>query len=172
MVIELYGKKFTEPFTITDGPAAGLQNYQVTHSPPNKRARVLPKRLLSSRTLRFCPQEVLFECCEMAACESYLRGLPIPEFSGDASLPRIFQPSETNSYVKSLIERWKPANLISEATHYIWPDIVAQYSNYHLTFASDEPVAISGIARYFRTLSHDNIYIAGLWSNSVAVEVA
>lgn len=82
------------------------------------------------------------------------------------------KPSGTNLYVKSLIERWKPENLVLEAIRYIWPDIVAQYSRCHLTYASDKPVAISGIARYFQTLGRKNVCIAGLWANTIAAEMA
>lgn len=172
MMIDVDGKRVVESFMAIDGPASGFWNDQVTHSPLNERAWVLQERLLSPRILHFCPQEVLFECCETAACERYPDGLPLPAFSGDAPLPKIFQPSETNSYAKSLAERWKPRDTISGVTHSIWPDIVSQYSRCHLTFASDKLVAISGIARYLQTLSPGDIYVAGLWANSIAAEMA
>lgn len=172
VTIDVDGEKVVESFVTIDGPATGFWNNQVTHSPLNGRGWVLQERLLAPRILHFCPQEVLFECCETAACERYPKGLPLPEFSGDAPLPKIFKPSETNAYVKSLIERWKPENLVLEATRYIWPDIVAQYSRCHLTYASDKLVAISGIARYFQALDRDNVYVAGLWANTIAAEMA
>ncbi|KAI8623411.1 heterokaryon incompatibility protein-domain-containing protein [Xylariaceae sp. FL1651] len=169
--IEVDGVRSIESMVIVDGPAAGFWNDQVTHSPLNKRAWALQERLLSRRNLHFCPQEVLFECCETAACERYPDGLPLPEFSGDAPLPKIFEWPKNNSYVNSLMERWKYASSRAEIALSIWSDVVTQYSSCQLTFASDKLVAVSGIARYLET-ARDDIYIAGLWVKNIAAEMA
>ncbi|KAF2964342.1 hypothetical protein GQX73_g9223 [Xylaria multiplex] len=170
LTVDVDGQKCIEPMVIIDGPAAGFWNQQVTHSPLNKRAWVLQERLLSCRNLHFCSQEVFFECCKTAASEGYPDGLPLPEFCGDAPLPKIFEPGD-NSYVKSLSERWKYLGSRSETTFSIWSDIVTQYSSCQLTFASDKLVAISGIARYLE-VARDDIYVAGLWAKTIAAEMA
>ncbi|KAJ2974156.1 hypothetical protein NUW58_g8749 [Xylaria curta] len=171
LTIDVDGEKSTEPMVIVDGPAAGFWNDQVTHSPLNKRAWVLQERLLSCRNLHFCPQEVLLECCETAACERYPDGLPLPEFSGDAPLPKIFEWSKENTYVSSLTERWRYAGSRSDAAHVIWADIVTQYSSCQLTFGSDKLIALAGLARYFE-VARDDIYMAGLWAKNIAAEMA
>ncbi|KAI0147412.1 heterokaryon incompatibility protein-domain-containing protein [Xylariaceae sp. FL1272] len=165
------GVESTEPMVIVDGPAAGFWNDQVTHSPLNKRAWVLQERLLSCRNVHFCPQEVLFECCETAACERYPDGLPLPEFSGDAPLPKIFEWSKENEYVNSLTERWKYAGARSETAHAIWADNVTQYSSCQLTFGSDKLIAVAGLAKYFEAARND-IYVTGLWAKNIAAEMA
>ncbi|KAI0193903.1 hypothetical protein F4808DRAFT_464663 [Astrocystis sublimbata] len=171
MTVDVEGERIMESFAPIDGPGGGFWNVQVTHSPLNTRAWVLQERLLSIRNLHFCPQEVLYECCETAACERYPKGLPPPEFVGDAPLPKIFEPSETNQYVKSLAERWGNSRMAAGNTIDLWPDIVTEYTRCHLTYSSDKLVAISGIARFFQRLKNDR-YITGLWERSLAADMA
>lgn len=69
VTVDVNGEEVVGSFVNIDGSATGFWNNQVTHSPLNRRAWVFQERLLAPSILHFCPQEVLFECCETAACE-------------------------------------------------------------------------------------------------------
>ncbi|KAJ2895481.1 hypothetical protein MKZ38_006418 [Zalerion maritima] len=117
--------------------------------------------------------------CEGAACERFPAELPSPEHAGDAPLLKIFKLSPADVYNQSTVGRCsQTSSLPSFASpqevpfHQIWYDIVTQYWRCQLTFGPDKLVAIFGIARYFKLLLNDDIYVAGLWRNHLAAEMS
>jgi hypothetical protein len=54
--------------------------------------------------------------------------------------------------------------------HRQWKDIVDNYTARHLTFGTDKLVAISAVARRFQIVNLESKYLAGLWSQDLAVQ--
>jgi hypothetical protein len=58
-----------------------------------------------------------------------------------------------------------------EAHHRQWKDIVDNYTARHLTFGTDKLVAISAVARRFQNVNLESKYLAGFWSQDLAVQL-
>jgi len=54
--------------------------------------------------------------------------------------------------------------------HQVWSHVIDAYSRCKLTMQSDKLVAISGIAKYMKSIISDQ-YIAGLWKTYLASEI-
>ncbi|KAF2110756.1 heterokaryon incompatibility protein-domain-containing protein [Lophiotrema nucula] len=131
----------------------GIWEDNVDYAPLNKRAWVLQERLLSTRVLHFSTDQVLWECCENYACETFPRSVP-HHLRG--SIPSV------NSNIRDL------HSIASHGIHgekqvaQLWAQIVDVYSGANLTFREDKLVALSGVAR--KLGNELNIsYAAGLW---------
>lgn len=129
----------------------------VLKSPVNKRGWVFQERHLSPRVLYFGRTQLLWECRESTAAESFPSGLP----------ECILANKERKDIRCSTI---KPARYETSAKKSLinspWIKIVQSYSGTHLTHQSDKLVALSGVAKQFVSLIHDE-YVAGLWRNQL-----
>ncbi|KAF7879184.1 hypothetical protein EAF04_000382 [Stromatinia cepivora] len=129
-------------------------------APLLKRGWVLQERILSPRSLHFCDNELLWECREMAACETHPKGLPeiCKDMHSDVKLKEL---SGSESYgAKYLVNG---ANKTKKGLAYDrWEQWISIYSQTHLTKTSDKLVAVSALAKCTRAVVND-MYVAGLW---------
>jgi hypothetical protein len=116
--------------------------------PLSKRGWVLQERILAPRVLHFSRDQIFFECRTRIACELY-----------DAGLPNLFQYMFSEASDKANDAFWKK----DRASWYgMWKNWVRTYSAMSLTYPSDKLAAISGIAKMFQYVVHDE-YVAGMW---------
>lgn len=146
------------------------------------RGWVFQEQLLSRANLHFGDHEVLFECMEMRACESL-------GSEQDYSMPwtwhgLFFKQLLPKGHVVSQGEWMSSDTPLDSAdyhhkstqhddlVHKLWHKLLSQYTSRQLTKSGDRLVALSGVAQQFKTtVSKDNCYIAGLWSNHLATEM-
>lgn len=125
----------------------------VSKTPLDRRAWVLQERLLSLRILYFGSQQMYWECAEAAlrqdgkhydASTDVLRVTAFkPYLDVHAVIPGHHGQTQAFKYLQ-------------------WYEIVAEYTNWGLTFDSDKLPAISGIAKAFKS-QIESMYIAGIW---------
>jgi hypothetical protein len=109
------------------------------------RAWVCQERCLAPRSLSFGQRELVWQCREHRASETF----PNRFDTGTVTIPGILSRlREPELSVQRLLE--------------VWDSIVSDYSQGKLTYWSDKLVAISGIARLI-TQQLDMHYLAGLW---------
>jgi hypothetical protein len=130
---------------------------EITEAPLNKRGWVLQERLLAPRILHFCRHELLWECCEKDASESY--PVKIPGWGSNFNLKRLDPSSEL-----ARRERARRGLSLDQKylKHQIWWHILDNYSECLLTKTTDKLVAIFGIAKYMKSIIEDQ-YIVGMW---------
>ncbi|KAK6813622.1 hypothetical protein RU639_010331 [Aspergillus parasiticus] len=112
-----------------------------------KRAWAYQERMLSPRILYFTRREILWECNERAACQC----LHLRE---NGSLKVTFTESTD---VRDFTFRWT--------------DIVTEYSRRELSHTTDKLPALAGIARMMHSLRANDAYIAGLWRNTICLDL-
>ncbi|KAI9656069.1 MAG: hypothetical protein M1821_005130 [Bathelium mastoideum] len=124
----------------------------VEHSPLADRAWAVQERYLAPRVLHFADEEVHWECRELFTAEC---------------LPVAFNTVPTTEFIvrKSLPHTDLPASQRTEAIYRIWYQLVSTYVSASLTFASDRPIAIAGLACTFCRLLElpDSAYLCGMW---------
>lgn len=129
-------------------------------APLLKRGWVLQERILSPGSLHFCDNELLWECREIAASETYPK-----------ELPNICQDLHSNVKLRELLgtESDKIQWTIDEvnkntkgAAYDRWVQWMGLYCQTYLTKGSDKLVAISALAKYTRAVLNDS-YMTGLW---------
>ena len=140
-------------------------------SPLNLRAWVLQERILSSRILHCGKEQLLWECLEMDACETYPNGVPGPrnhqmkmKSFGLAIGSRTGRELALEPAQRQSISIGRKYDL------YYWPEIVTAYTRGKLTRADDKLVAISGLAKRLQSMTGDE-YLAGLWRSSLPYEL-
>ncbi|TGO16481.1 hypothetical protein BTUL_0027g00100 [Botrytis tulipae] len=122
------------------------------------RGWVLQEHVLSPRSLHFCDGELLWECREMASCETFPTGLP--KFYKQENL-KVRPLSGSGLYErKYLIDG--AAKTMKGIAYDRWVQWIALYSKTHLTKDSDKLVAVSALAKCTRAV-FDDVYVAGLW---------
>lgn len=123
--------------------------------PLQKRGWVLQERRLARRLIDFTSKEILWQCRETHASESFPFGFPPrAEVQVEESMAVILSRSMSD---------YSAAMWIDYAYIFLsWSDIVSNYSQRLLTRVEDKLIAISGIAKqiYEKTKSQ---YFAGLW---------
>ncbi|KAI9646051.1 Guanine nucleotide-binding protein subunit gamma [Ciborinia camelliae] len=125
----------------------GSWDWTMTRAPLIKRGWVLQERILSPRSLHFCDDELLWECRELSASETYPTG--IPKFCTNTL-------GYSNVKIKELPDK--------DAVYKRWKNWVNIYSRTCLTNDSDKLVAISALAKCTRIALND-VYLAGLWKS-------
>ncbi|KAH8808826.1 heterokaryon incompatibility protein-domain-containing protein [Xylogone sp. PMI_703] len=148
--------KQNQTYTIID---KALWNRNVGNAPLNCRAWVLQERVLSPRVLHFGKDQLLWECREKDACETFPEGFP--------------------SFINTFDSRFKGVDLMSDGKrlrimgsgdrsgdsfngYFIWRRMLEAYSKSALTREEDKLVAISGLVKWMEKVLNDT-YIAGLW---------
>lgn len=133
---------------------------RVLEQPLNQRAWALQERLLAPRVLHFSSEQILWECCEMYAAETYPRGIPPHIKTGqDISLKTLgFHPSQ--------LENGSLDTLDETEALILWRRIIEIYSASLLTRPGDKLIALSGLARRQKALTNDD-YVAGLWRTNL-----
>ena len=153
----------------------GFWQSAVVAAPLSSRAWVFQERLLAPRILHYGRNQLLWECHELDACETYPDGLPCT----DTTRLNSWQNGGTR-----ITERWKGVDLdtqvlrrrfaLEPATKSLmykyWHQLVHVYSSCDLTRAEDKLVAISGLAKRVQSCLDDE-YLAGLWKGSLPSEL-
>jgi hypothetical protein len=124
----------------------------VLDSPLASRAWSVQERFLAPRVLHFADEEVHWECTRLFTAES---------------LPVSFNTIPANKHIirKSLLQLDLPAEHRKKALYQTWYQLVSTYSSGELTFTSDRPIAIAGLARIFCQLLElpDSAYLCGIF---------
>lgn len=110
--------------------------------------------------LHFSHDQLIWDCCELTACETYPQGLP-KLLDGQRVIQ--YKSLNPNLYLSSKVAShptwdWN----LDTATYFMWINIVETYSRSSLTVPSDKLVALSGIAKRLRSMTKDQ-YVAGMW---------
>jgi hypothetical protein len=125
----------------------------------NKRAWVVQERLLAPRILYFGHSQLLWECMEHDASESYPDGLPT--FTKNQVLTN-FKALDADTYVKKIEGQGRKVDR-DTASYEVWNKIVQAYSETLLTVPGDKLIALSGIAKRMKPSVNDDVYVAGMW---------
>ncbi|KAK0508761.1 hypothetical protein JMJ35_009037 [Cladonia borealis] len=124
--------------------------------PLSTRGWAFQEWLLSKRTIHLSKDQVRWECHCLAASEVYPKGLEDHDID--------FHGLPTKSVIK-LLE--------SEDASDLWRRIRTDYSEKHLTVATDKLTAFAGIARMVHKVlkSPKEDYVAGLWRPELMTEL-
>lgn len=124
----------------------------VAHSPLASRAWTVQEMFLAPRVLHFAEQEVHWECVELFTAES---------------LPTLFNTIPTSYSIirKSALRHGLPEQEKARVLYQLWYQLVSIYSEGELTFTSDRPIAIAGLAGVFCLLLglSESYYLCGMW---------
>ncbi|KJZ76386.1 hypothetical protein HIM_04115 [Hirsutella minnesotensis 3608] len=175
LVVEMKEAEFSQGryFLLSDQYRAKA----VTSLPLMRRAWVVQELLISARVLYFCENEMFWECSELNASETYLGGLPrgldrpwvardtiqnvlqkLPEFTTMADGPNEAGSLEKNQGTDALL-LWRT-----------WREIIRVYTACHLTYATDNLVAISAIAKIIQSALNMD-YCGGLWRYQIGYQL-
>lgn len=125
---------------------ASVISANVTYAPLTQGAWFVQERLLSPRVLHFGPQQMVWECQQMEACETFPDGIPQGMFScGQKNIPA--QKRDQSAFNKT------------------WDTVIDSYTRCRLTMASDKSVALSGIVQELQASFQDCVagYGGGIW---------
>ncbi|MCJ1454414.1 hypothetical protein MMC28_004767 [Mycoblastus sanguinarius] len=126
--------------------------------PLSNRGWAFQEWLLSKRIIHFSRDQVRWQCHCLAASEVYPRGLEDYDLE-DHGIP-----------TKNIIRLLKDEDA---SPRHLWEWIRQEYSEKHLTVATDKLAAFSGIARMIHKVfkSPKEDYIAGLWRPELLTEL-
>lgn len=154
-----------ERYTLSD--IKQMWGRELLRAPLNRRAWVLQERLLAPRILHFCRHELLWECCEKEASESYPIEIP-PR--GWRSAPNLKRLEPSSQLVRDAREAAGLGVDPMYLKHQVWWHIVESYSKCLLTRTTDKLVAISGVAKYMKSILEDQ-YLVGMWARYLPSEL-
>ena len=132
----------------------------VEEAPLRGRAWVVQERFLAPRTVHFSQDQLHWECQKLTSSE----GLP-DHF--DLGRAHQFTLQKSALQLPELASTTKPQHdaRSKELLYRLWYQLVETYSSAALTYPSDKPIAIAGLAgafqRYLRLDPSD--YVCGLW---------
>lgn len=156
--------------TITDWTSVDRDMWftEVNNSPLNSRGWVFQERILAPRVVHFCRQEIFWECREKFCCESFPETLPSSE---------VFHLGDAVPLRQLPVELWESSGWMGDENfpmedvpYEAWDDVVKAYSKTQFSYPEDKLVAISGVAKYIKTIIKDT-YLAGLWRKRLAAEL-
>ncbi|KAK4501730.1 hypothetical protein PRZ48_007539 [Zasmidium cellare] len=135
-------------------------------APLNLRGWVLQERILSKRILHFGKTQMLWECRELQAAETFPNGT-----SYDGSRPRGIKSLEP--YAPGPLEKTDPGDKPDPRfwAYNLWTGIASAYCKCSLTKPEDKVLAIMGLAKHMNGLIKD-MYVAGMWRTYLASELA
>ena len=140
---------------------------RINRAPLNKRGWVMQERWLSPRVLHYGRDQILWECNELDACETYPGGLPKPLRHGRSGFKLDPETKKRMGYWKEDYYKEPDPDSLHRS---IWSSIVSSYSVTTLTKGEDKLVAISGIAKRMQSLLDDE-YLAGLWRKDLPCQL-
>ncbi|TRX97937.1 hypothetical protein FHL15_001147 [Xylaria flabelliformis] len=149
---------------------------QLTKAPLTKRGWVFQERLLAPRVIHFGPEQLLWECASLDACEAFPQGMPemvkTPRDTGFKRLDFLF---ENYAKVNSLSEDHRVLSMTEEDLLYYWCEVVEAYSRTSLTKPRDKLIALAGVAQLMSPsddLNHTTSskgYVAGLFNQHLSL---
>jgi hypothetical protein len=126
------------------------------------RTWVMQERILATRVLHFCEEELVWECHEGVRCECMYLDFHQTgtRFGTDQWSHKFFKP------------RWSECILdITPSTIYdTWHMVVETASRLSISYESDKLPALSGIAKKMQQKGA-GVYLAGLWSANLAADL-
>lgn len=132
---------------------------ELAQMPLIKRAWVVQERLLAPRVLHFGQNELLWECSEMEASETYPKGLlPAMTIGGSTHFKRLDPHVEGRRLRQYGLQEMDPRFF----RHELWKRVVESYTACLLTNEGDKLIALSGIAQRMSRIIGDD-YMAGMW---------
>ncbi|KAH7138292.1 heterokaryon incompatibility protein-domain-containing protein [Dendryphion nanum] len=141
----------------------------------NRRGWVLQERVLASRVLHFCEDQIAWECQHIDATESFPYGIPDVELKGSETRTRTrikpLVPAECkqeNPGIPSEV----PLSDEADAAHEKWKAVVERYSTTALSYGEDKLIAIAGIAELISYhIGTEVSYVAGMWKTYLASQI-
>lgn len=139
---------------LSTGKFVALDSYvwhsRIEQAPLNLRAWVVQERILSPRTVHFASDQMWWSCMGLhIACEA----TPTGEY----------YPQHSNAWTTTLRSGSSPGKPVNWS--HAWDSLVKKYMLSQITYGSDRPMAVAGIAeavaKAHSILPHD--YLAGLW---------
>ncbi|KAF2106664.1 heterokaryon incompatibility protein-domain-containing protein [Lophiotrema nucula] len=141
------------------------QYTESTEEPLYRRGWALQERILSPRILICNRDQLVWECQTHSFTESGTRMSSIGAMRLDHAFLSQVTPRENASE-----DTDQPENAAAQAKVFrdIWQCIVTDYCHKSITNATDKLPAIAGLAKRLAELSPSpNVYLAGLWKNSI-----
>ncbi|KAJ9602069.1 hypothetical protein H2200_013429 [Cladophialophora chaetospira] len=172
---------FDRDYVIND---LDLWRAELVHTPLSKRSWVLQEEVLAKRTVYFGARQVLWDCSQSRACETYplLPGSMSPSMQEKVSLEnpesfsaksRLLKDNELEPINSAIwVARMFPNGAKESIWSYqedlleMWPRFIAHYSMRQLTFPTDKLLAIAGVARLLSGAMQDR-FVAGLWESNL-----
>ena len=133
-----------------------IWNNGLRGSPLMRRGWVLQERLISRCNIHFTRDQLLWECRDRTACETFPDQFPFKEDPRPQKL----------LFSRSLYGVVKASNSITDT----WNFTVAEYTSCSLTYSTDKLPAFGGLAAAFSTFS-GRTYLAGLWLENIAYQL-
>ena len=138
----------------------------VSDAPLNQRAWAMQERLLAPRILHFGKEQLLWECHELDACETYPFGMPLGWYWRFKKFG-LLDPSVKGKRLQTMSGgQSEPA----PDRYQEWQHVLESYRSCHLTKAEDKLIAISGLAKDIQQILDDE-YLAGLWKRFLPSEL-
>ncbi|MCJ1269947.1 hypothetical protein MMC22_009840 [Lobaria immixta] len=130
----------------------------MTGAPLNRRAWVVQERLLALRVLHFGRTQLLWECHELDACETFPRGIP-SDLADMYTRFKNMDPADNGRRLRSAYGT-DPDPVLD--AHQLWCKIVKAYMACDLSHHEDKLIALSGLAKKMQVILKDE-YFAGMW---------
>lgn len=151
--------------SLTHMPSALHSTQSKSSLPTLSRGWIFQERLLATRVLHFGPQELLWECSELSACQCTVEptrssaNTTAPAMSGISLRGGELQLK--SSFNLQCWYSWDVAALCQ-----CWHKLVEQYSQLNLTHESDIFPAFSGVSKQFQAALRCKS-LAGLWEKTL-----
>ncbi|KAI1148347.1 heterokaryon incompatibility protein-domain-containing protein [Nemania diffusa] len=143
---------------------------QITKAPLTKRGWVFQERFLAPRVLHFGPEQLLWECASLDACEAFPSGIPAivesPRHTGFKRLDFLFEKYTREGL---LPKKGQLLSITQEDLLNHWCSIVQAYTRTSLTKPNDKLIALAGVAQLMSrsdsptTTENSRMYLAGLF---------
>ncbi|KAJ8125980.1 hypothetical protein O1611_g7659 [Lasiodiplodia mahajangana] len=135
---------------------------EVVHGAVNTRGWVYQERILASRVIHFCRDQITWECRELQASEFHPAQHPF--------IPPDGRGTKTSHYAilgRDGTPQLKTTNL--RELDGVWHRLCEQYSSTELTYPTDRLLAISAVARSICNVSSlvPDDYAGGLWKTNL-----
>jgi hypothetical protein len=137
--------------------------------PLMKRAWVVQELLLAPRILHLSGRQLLWECYDLDACESYPDGIP-PNMEQRSMSRGAMWDAFNNAQRRSVAVDRGSERPSKDDLWKLWTGIVETYTACKLTYTSDKLVALSGVAKLMEQAIDDQ-YCAGLWRKNLVTQL-
>ena len=133
---------------------------QIESTPLQGRGWVFQERLLARRNLHFCCDQLIWECKELYASETYPEGIKTQSGGSPSTTLLNGDPSELGLGDEEFDNYY----------HETWGELVTRYSICELTVPTDKVVALAGVAKRMREILQDD-YVVGMWRRSLPYQL-
>jgi hypothetical protein len=127
------------------------------------RAWVLQERLLSPRVLHISRPEIIWECRAQTLCEC---GVMDTDSHQSGNTQRHFRGPYSKVSHYEILQQKEKDSLVRT-----WHDIVQWYTKLSIKYDSDRLPALSGLARQMASKRPGIKYLAGLWEDSLCLDL-